>query len=534
MEQPQEESTAGRISVLFGSVIEHLIGLARTDSRLAELLDELGRGLIHVAAAARSATSQVESEGRSGADDNRTAVRAEAPAWDIGDESDDWSSRAERNSALAELPPITFGSATNLAAATPRQDTRSPGAGEVLPDLNLIEKRCRIKAQGCRWQVKRTRLLGQGANFQTEILPLDDEIIQRAREVPDCYLWMCNPNAAMPEDPAHYDDLADCFDLVGDAAALLRMVENGSDESEGDLEKAMDLAAEAQSMLRGMLQESIFQRDSDQLKMFNWLRLKAWKARILINRYMRLDDTADPTSLNDLRERLRTADEELTRRRERQKSRREDFNKIRYHLKQVEQRSDQDHDNDWKTISETVDRMVNDGLAASSVELRDLLLPFVDTMPDAVAEHPAMQRVLTEIDRYIASRRPSGEVVQREPPTEAIMRVASLLSGKSILLIGGEMRPHSKQAIETAFGLRELIWMKTREHNTRVDFDPDVSRPDVAVVILAIRWSRHSYADVEISCKKYEKPLVRLPAGYNPRQVAESILEQCSNRLESD
>lgn len=75
--------------------------------------------------------------------------------------------------------------------------------------------------------------------------------------------------------------------------------------------------------------------------------------------------------------------------------------------------------------------------------------------------------------------------------------------------------------------------MKTREYNTRIDFDPEVSRPDVAVVILAIRWSRHCYADVELSCKKYDRPLVRLPAGYNPKQVAKSILEQCSNRLGS-
>lgn len=447
MEQPQDVSTAGRISVLFESVIERLIGLARTDSRLAELLDELGRGLIHVAAAARATTSQVECERQTEPVDDMRAARVEAPSWEIGKELDDRSSRSERNEARAELPPITLGNATNLAAPTRRREFRPEGASDAPADLSLIVKRCRIKAEACRWQGRRTRRLEQGANFQAEIQLLDMEIIQRAREVPDCYLWMCNPNAPMPRDPARYDDLADCFDVLGDAAALLQTVTNGSDESEGDLEKAMDLAAEAQSMLRAMLSQLDFAKDGEQVKLFTWLCHTAWEAQILIQRYMRLDDIADPSSLNDLRERIHAADEDLTRRREREKSRRDDFNKIRYHLKRVEQRSDQEHDHDWKRISETVDRMVSDGLPVSNVELRDLLLPFVDTMPDAVAALPTMQRVLTEIDRYIASRPPSADAAPREQPTEAVLRVAKLLAGKSILLIGGEMRIDHKRAM---------------------------------------------------------------------------------------
>jgi hypothetical protein len=49
--------------------------------------------------------------------------------------------------------------------------------------------------------------------------------------------------------------------------------------------------------------------------------------------------------------------------------------------------------------------------------------------------------------------------------------------------------------------------------------------------VLAIRWSSHSYGDVKQFCDQYGKPLVRLPAGYNPNQVAVHILSQCSDRL---
>ena len=62
-------------------------------------------------------------------------------------------------------------------------------------------------------------------------------------------------------------------------------------------------------------------------------------------------------------------------------------------------------------------------------------------------------------------------------------------------------------------------------------FESHIARPDVALVILAIRWSSHGFGDVTAYCEKYGKPLVRLPAGYNPSQVAAQVLAQCSGRL---
>ena len=50
---------------------------------------------------------------------------------------------------------------------------------------------------------------------------------------------------------------------------------------------------------------------------------------------------------------------------------------------------------------------------------------------------------------------------------------------------------------------------------------------------LAIRWSSHSFGDVRVFCEQHDKPLVRLPAGYTPKQLAAQILVQCSDRLRS-
>jgi hypothetical protein len=118
-----------------------------------------------------------------------------------------------------------------------------------------------------------------------------------------------------------------------------------------------------------------------------------------------------------------------------------------------------------------------------------------------------------------------------EEPSEAVRTVASLLNGRSAVLIAGELRPQAKTALERAFGLKGVIWIAPREHQSFWDFEAPVARADVAVVLLAIRWTSHSHAEVQQLCDRYGKPLVRLPAGYNPNQVAVQILEQCGDRL---
>jgi hypothetical protein len=85
--------------------------------------------------------------------------------------------------------------------------------------------------------------------------------------------------------------------------------------------------------------------------------------------------------------------------------------------------------------------------------------------------------------------------------------------------------------LKTALGLKELVWVETREHESVTAFEPVIARPDVALVLLAIRWSSHSFGDVRRFCDRHGKPLVRLPGGYNPNQVAAQIVSQCGGQL---
>jgi hypothetical protein len=74
-------------------------------------------------------------------------------------------------------------------------------------------------------------------------------------------------------------------------------------------------------------------------------------------------------------------------------------------------------------------------------------------------------------------------------------------------------------------------WQSTRAHESHYNFESAIARPDVALVLLAIRFSSHAFGDVSAFCEKYGKPLVRLPGGYNPNQVAAMIRLQAGKRI---
>ena len=107
-----------------------------------------------------------------------------------------------------------------------------------------------------------------------------------------------------------------------------------------------------------------------------------------------------------------------------------------------------------------------------------------------------------------------------------------MLGGRSVVLIGGICRRESQKMLKTALGLKELIWIETKEHQSIGVFEPVIARSDVALVLLAIRWSSHAFGDVKQFCDRHGKPLVRLPGGYSPNQVAAQILAQCSEQLD--
>jgi hypothetical protein len=398
-------------------------------------------------------------------------------------------------------------------------------------DLALVETRCRLKIEGARWAATRRRLLAEGANFRTDIEPKDQDIISRAKAIPDCFLWMSHPSGPSPSDPKLYEDVAHCFEAVADAVSLLRQLQDEPETLRNEFERSLDLLAEAQSALRAAIDIIDGPTDTDQTQVFNWLKATANERQIYIERYMRADDPADPGQWADLSARIEALDSDVQEIRERNKKRRKSLGKVR-HKASLIAANPKGAEGEWATLVSTVEELVGDGMPPSNRELRELLVPIIDDLPELADVPPGFQSVLREIDRFMAAY-PPPETKVVMPPIQPVQDVAKLLNNKSLVMIGGDRRGGAYQAIKDAFGLKELIWIETREHQSIDGFEPYVARPEVAAVLLAIRWSSHSFSEVRAFCDRHGKPLVRLPGGYGLNQVAAQIMAQCSERLPS-
>jgi hypothetical protein len=397
-------------------------------------------------------------------------------------------------------------------------------------DLPLIAERCHLKAEGARWAAQRQQLLRDSADYDSQIEPNDREIIARAKMLPECFLWMCHRDGPTPDDLSEYETLAGCFEAAAAAMHLLNGVVTNPDEDRNGFTDSLELAAEAQSALRIAIADMGGNTDSDQYKIFQWLKQTGSEQQILIRRHMRKDDPADPSQWESLIERIHELEERIESNRGRAKRQRSTFNKIRYHLKLIDQNRGQERSYDWQKVLDGIDDLVNDGIPPSNRDLRDLLLSVAEEIPETLELPKNVELVLRELEQFLTSRPVVQEETATPVLTEDVQRAAELLRGRTVVLIGGIKRPLAADALTQAFDLKELVWVEGRDQ-TYAEFEPYVARPDVAAVILAIRWSRHGFGEVKEFCDKYDKPLVRLPGGYSPNQVALHIVNQIGERL---
>ncbi len=79
-----------------------------------------------------------------------------------------------------------------------------------------------------------------------------------------------------------FDDLAACFETLGDSVAVLRNMLPDAEAFPEVFNRAMDLAAEAQSMLRNAVNRIDGPNDNDQNAVFHWLKRTAAAMQVFI------------------------------------------------------------------------------------------------------------------------------------------------------------------------------------------------------------------------------------------------------------
>jgi hypothetical protein len=296
-------------------------------------------------------------------------------------------------------------------------------------------------------------------------------------------------------------------------------------------ERVLYAVAEAQALVWAGLLDVHRRIDNDQIHLFVHVREEARRAQIYINRYLKREDRVSADAWPELLSRIAVLKDQLSDARGKARMREKGLNSLKYKLRKMGE-SLGTAATEWPRVLELLDEVVAAGVPASNADIRELLLPVLDTLPEDQEPGPNAERVFRAVNEYLATR-PAPIETETEEPSEEVRAVADLLRGREAVLIGGVERAASRRAIERTLGLSELNWISTRPHESVTIFEPAVARPSVAVVLLAIRWASHSYGDVKDYCEKYGKPMVYLTAGYNPNQIAHQILAQVGDRLQA-
>ena len=459
------------------------------------------------------------------------------PSWDIPTSpSEEGSSPGPTTPEVARADPVLAPEPLReltLGRSPPARSEIRPAAtvgasGSSDDDLPEIEARCRRKAEAARWAAERQRRAREGTDFPVEETPMDREVAEWADRLSDRCHGIDAPGAAQPPDVSRLDQAGGCYEAVAEALAL---VSGTLDDRRGHpkaLERGLSLVAEAQSALRTALQLLHAPEDPDQLRVFEWLKATAAWHHVFIKRFMRADDPADPARWGDLLSRV-----------EREQSRQGRAGRPSRSSSAIERlralldalRKGEDAGEGWRAVIEAVDEIVEQGTPPSNREIRDLLLPVLDEIPEREDLPNGFRLVLREIDRFLATRPGLSSATVAPEPGAEVKAAARLLGGKAVVLIGGSRRREAQESLKRALGLKELIWVETKEHQSVGSFEPAIARPDVALILLAIRWSSHAFGDVRQYCDRLGKPLVRLPGGYSPNQVAAQILSQTSGQF---
>lgn len=410
------------------------------------------------------------------------------------------------------------------------QPVKRPTPTPTLPDLSLVARRCRLKASACETAAAMGEADSADARGRAEAER--NRLLQARRSLFECFLWMFHDNYRA--SPADLRLLKPCYENLALASEVVERVPR---HDQPEFREAVALLAEAQSAVRKGLRDAwIMLTDRDQEDVFQWLDQITDTERIYVERHMRIDDPADPAEHADLRARLEALDRRLKEADARSRERTKLLKRVRYHAERIARPDAADLSHDWSVLCDAIPQLEDAGIVAGDERLAEalrevLLLP--EEKWGGTEDLKSRLRAVREVMETEAE--PEAGRVAARPESAEVARVREWLRGRRAVLIGGKPIPHAEERIRRAFELSGLEWVELAEHGRTDPIEPPVAQPETAIVWVVIRLTGHLHADVVAeTCRKYGKPLVRLPGGYNPSQIAAQTVAQVSERLSTE
>ncbi|MCL4221589.1 MAG: hypothetical protein KJZ65_09475 [Phycisphaerales bacterium] len=396
-------------------------------------------------------------------------------------------------------------------------------------DLALLAQRSRLKAASCRLYVRR-RATANDPDAEQEVLSSMNQMIEHAKSLRSCFLWVFWRYEEQPEDErleiiaTNYEALAESAELcdaILRSPAGVRLVH---------VEQAFQMLAEANSALRQALRWTwLTNPDTDQDEAHNWLRQQTRDRQIFVPRYMKVSDPADPRRAADLLGEIRSLMALLSERRAATSRIETLLKKLRYHARRLRDQGAGDA-HDCQRVNDCVEDLIELGVAPDDPLLREALRHLSsETFPQAA---PASESVLGIIADNPDSTESKVEGSLEPRWSARVAEARGLLEGSSIVVVGGERRPDAVDRLKEAFSLQNVEWMSLTEHGSAEPLRAPIMRRGTRLVVVLTKLTGHLHADeARAYAREAGVPIVTMPAGYNPEQVAEQVLIQAGERL---
>jgi hypothetical protein len=305
-----------------------------------------------------------------------------------------------------------------------------------------------------------------------------------------------------------------------------------------DVQEAFELLAEADSALFVALTHTwLTSPDVDQDEAHQWIRRETAERGIYVPRYMRLDDPADPRAAEEVIQRATALRLDIEGHADRIKQINQAFNKLSYHVRRLDRDDLDGAEHNHRKMSEAIATLVELGVPTSDRRFRRIIdEETAASFPAEATDVPAAGRVMEEVAEWHRGLKAVEETGAETGTTTAwsdrIREVRSLLAGGTIVIIGGEPRNEPAERIKEAFGATDVIWVRLSEHGTGLPMRAPIARPETRLVLVLTRLAGHLHTEEASGyAREAQKACVFLKAGWNPEQIAESVLQQASEQL---
>lgn len=449
------------------------------------------------------------------------------------------------------------------ADAPPASADAGP-AQRVTSKLSVVVTRARWKAAACRLSLDKRALRGAGdsGELAAQIAAREESLRTRLGSLPDTGTWMLDlpfgKRISEPDALEASDDLAlelervaDCYDTLAAGAEIAMELDEGGAFQKSPPPAFLYLLAEAQSSLLQSLTKAPTRSDSDQRDVFLWLKDQTTHYRIYVDRFMRLDDPADPTASKDLIERMRRSAREILGQVKGRRERGQLIAKVRYHVSKLCEAGPL-RAGEVDSLRHALDEWVKRRLERNDRGLTEVLDPLRKV---SLAEASEAGQALGKILEAFPSRdgRVPGIEAKAEvaPPQngastngvngegerkgeELLAEVQALLAGRQVTLFMGpaEELDVARLGMELGAGKFAAAVIDTAGcEDARAVLLEQQLETDTELFLLGIRLNPDEYQSFKQGCIKRDRQFVRLPGSLDAHAIAHQVSRQVGWRL---